>query len=297
MDIKELEILLKDTKYESFINSAKYVEINGNIYKDLFKIGNKNTGYFAVKIRKNDKKHIFQSIENMEIINDRDNFINTYKEIIIKGDYVIMVSDWLNGFQPIYNNNRKYLSKFFSLLGHFNKQNISKGPYTSMYADGNYFETVDDLLKWEINNHIKYIQDFNEKNIIMEILKFLKDGLSCIILEDMNTGNLFITDDGKYKIIDTEWMIKGLNLYQFEKLNYFTLEKKEWYNITDEAKECYTAYFETLGVKTEEANEQIRAFELLQVLRTNSNKRSFMINIDEKIKKQINIVMNQEKYI
>jgi len=296
MEIFELKTLLKDTKYEVFIDSANYVEANGNIYTDLFKIGDNDNGYFVLKIRKNDKKFVFQSIENMLIINDENKFINPYKDIIKRSDYVITISNWLNGFQPI-NNNKKYLSKFFSLLGYFNKQNIVKGPYTSMYVDGNYFESIDELVKWEINNHFKYIQNFNEMHRIVEILNFLKTGLQCIILEDLNTGNLFITDNGEYKIIDTEWMIKGLNLYQFEKLNYFTFDENKWYNITEEAKECYTVYFEALGIKKKLANEQIRTFELLQVLRTNSYKRSFFIDNEEILRGQIDKIMNQEKFI
>jgi hypothetical protein len=297
MDIKELEILLKGTKYESFIDSLNYVEINGNIYKDQFKIGNKNTGYFVLKVRKNDKKYIFQSIENMAIINDRDNFINIYKEIIEKDDYILMVSDWLNGFQPIYNNNRKCLSKFFSLLGHFNKQNISKGPYTSMYVDSNYFETIDDLLNWEINYHKKYFFEKMDVKGIMEILENLKHGIACIINEDMNCGNLFITDNGEYKIIDTEWIIRGINLYQFQHINYFGFDEENRYNITDEAKECYEAYFGTLGISNAEANEQIRAVELLNVLRENTYLKYRKKDNDKEIEKRIKMVMGKEKYI
>jgi alcohol dehydrogenase YqhD (iron-dependent ADH family) len=92
-------------------------------------------------------------------------------------------------------------------------------------------------------------------------------------------------------------MIKGLNLYQFEKLNYFTFDENKWYNITEEAKECYTAYFEALGIKKELANEQIRAFELLQVLRTNSYKRSFFLDNEVILRGQIDKIMNQEKFI
>ena len=177
-----------------------------------------------------------------------------------------MVSEWLNGIQPI-DNNRNLLPSFFEKLAYLNKQNIVNGHYTSMYMDGNYFNTIDDLIDWEINYHKQYLQIFIEVN---KYLKNLKLGLSCIILEDVNTGNLLLTNDGKYKYIDTEWIINGLNLYQFEKVDYFCFEEKDWYNITDEARECYRAYFNTLGIKDDEANEQIRAYELLSVLRKNT---------------------------
>jgi hypothetical protein len=296
MDIKELEILLKNTKYERFIGHINSVELKGYKYNDLFKIGNENTGYFALKIRNVNKKYVSESIENISKINDHEEFINKNRAIIEKNGFIIMVSDWLKGLQPI-DHNRETLPIFFSKLAYMNKQNIIKGPYTSMYADGNYFETIEDLINWEIDYHKKYLQDVMDIENIAGILEPLKNGLPCIILEDMNTGNLFITDDGKYKFIDTEWIIKGLNLYQFEKIDYFGFEEREWYNINTEAKECYSAYFETLGIKKEKANEQIRAFELLQVLRKNTYLKYFGKGNDEEIRNRIKTVKEKMKYI
>jgi hypothetical protein len=116
-------------------------------------------------------------------------------------------------------------------------------------------------------------------------------------MEDMNTANLYITNGGKYRIIDTEWIIKGLNLYQFEKTNYFGFDEREWYNINEESKECYKVYFDELGIKRDEANEQIRAFELLQVLRKNTYLKSYKKNNDKEIEKRIKIVIGKERYI
>lgn len=297
MDIKELEIILKDTKYEMFIENINPVYAHGNKYKNLFKIGNENNGYFALKIYENNKNLAFCSVESMKNIVDKDNFINKYKDVINIGKYKIFISDWLNGFQPTLNN-RENLPNFFYLLGIFNKQNITKkGPFTSMYVDYNYFDKIEDLIDYEINYHKKYIQNIVNIKQIEKILSYLKKGVSCIISEDMNTGNLFITDDGNYKIIDTEWIIKGLNLYQFEKINYFGFEENEWYNITEEAKDCYIAYFDALEIKKEEANKQIKAFELLQVLRTNTFNKVYSLSNDEEIKRRIKIVMEKEKYI
>ena len=130
-----------------------------------------------------------------------------------------------------------------------------------------------------------------------EVLEVLKHGFTCIINEDMNCGNLFITDDEEYKIIDTEWIIKGINLYQFQHINYFGFDEKKWYNITDEAKDCYEAYFCALGLSNAEANEQIRAMELLSVLRTNTFLKDSKKDNDEEIGRRIKIVMNKEKFI
>jgi hypothetical protein len=166
-----------------------------------------------------------------------------------------------------------------------------------MYADGNYFETTDELINWETEYHKKYLQGIIETKEIIKILQNLKNGLPCIIMEDMNTGNLFVTEDGKYKFIDTEWIIKGINLYQFEKIDYFGFEERKWYNINDESKECYTAYFDTLGINNDEANEQIRAFELLQVLRQNTYLKYFKNDNDREMERRIKIVLNKDKYI
>jgi serine/threonine protein kinase len=255
MDIKELENILNGTKYEAYIGHIDYVELNGYKYNDLFKAGNANIGFLAFKIRENDNQNRYavSSIENIAVMKDKDNFINKYKDIIEKDEHILIVSEWLNGFQPI-QKNRENLPQIFSLLAEFNKQNIAKENFTSMYAYGNHFGTIDDLVNWEINYHKKYFQEIIGNNEILDTLNYLKDGLACIILEDMNTGNLFITDDGKYKYIDMDWIINGLNLYQFEKIDYFGFEERQNYNINAEVKECYIAYFETLGIKKEEAN-------------------------------------------
>jgi len=296
MEIKELEILLKNTKYEQYIDSINFIELKGYKYNNLFKIGNTHPGQFVIKIREKNNKSVTDSIKNMIKMNDDDNFIHKNKDIIEKDGFIILVSDWLNGFQPI-DNNREYLPAFFSKLAHFNKNNIRNGPFTSMYADEKYFETIEELINWEIYFHKKYLPDIIKTNEINEALECLKNGIPCLILEDMNTGNLMITENGEYKFIDTEWIINGLNLYQFEKIDYFGFDKRKWYNINEEVKECYLAYFETLGIKTEDANDQIRAFELLQVLRTNT---CLICNEDEnnnEIKKRIKTVLEHKNYI
>jgi hypothetical protein len=189
------------------------------------------------------------------------------------------------------------LSSFFGKLAYLNKQNIVNGPYTSMYTDGNYFKTISELIDWEINYHKQFLQNIIETDEISKYLKNLKLGLSCIILEDVNTGNLLLTNDGKYKYIDTEWITKSLNLYQFEKIDYFCFDGKEWYNITNEAEECYRAYFDTLGIKDDEANEQIRAHELLSVLRKNTYLKYLKKDDEKEIERRMKIITGKNKFI
>jgi len=296
MEINEVENLLINTQYEQFIGNIQKVELKKNIYSDLFKMGNDKIGYFSIKIRKNTEKQVIDTINCLSEINDQENFINKIINHFEKDNYIIMISEWLKGIQPI-DNNRDLLPLFYEKLAYLNKQNIVKGPYTSMYADGKYFDTTSDLIDWEINYHKQYIKSIVEIDELLKYLNNLKHGISCIILEDVNTGNLFLTESGKYKYIDTEFIMRGLNLYQFEKMDYFCFEGKEWYNITDEAKECYKAYFNMLRTKDDEANEQIRAYELLSVLRKNTYLKYLKKDDDNEIVRRLKIIIETNKFI
>ena len=301
MDTDKLELLLKGTKYEAFSRFISPVELKGHKYNNVYKIGNETLGYFALKISENNEKPTLDTTCYTSPINDSEGFMHRYEDAIVKSGVKIMVSKWLNGVQPI-DNGREHLPNFFSSLARLNKQNIAKGPYTSMYADGNYFDTASDLVNWEINYHKKYLQDMPEidevaNDEIVNAARIIERGLPCIILEDMNTGNLIVTDDGKCKFLDTEWIMNGVNLYQFEKIDYFGFEERKWYNVNDEAQDCYTAYFEALGVKQGEANEQIRAFELLKVLRENTYLKYLGKCNNEEIARRLKIVMRKHDYV
>ena len=166
-----------------------------------------------------------------------------------------------------------------------------------MYLDGKYFNDINELIDYEIDYHKKYFTGKMNSKDIMEVMQILKYGIPCIINEDMNRGNFIITGDGEYRIIDTEWIIRGSNLYQFQHVHFFDFDGKKWYNIIDEAKECYAAYFETLGIKSAEANEQIRAIELLSVLRRNTYLKFFKKDNDSEMEKRIIIILEQKQFI
>jgi hypothetical protein len=278
MELRDIEKLLQNTHYEQFIGYFQSVKLKNYVYENFFKIGNDKLGYFFLKIKKNTEKQIFDTINSLSVLNDNEKFINEIIDSFEKDNHIIIISKWLNGIQPI-DNNRNLLPTFFEKLAYLNKQNIINGPYTSMYVDGHYFETIDGLVDWEINYHKQYLQTFIKTDEIMKYLKNLKLGLSCVILEDINTGNLLLTDNGKYKYIDTEWIMRGLNLYQFEKVDYFGFDGKEWYSITDEAEECY------------------RAYELLSVLRKNTYLKYLKKDDEKEIERRIKIITEKNKFI
>ncbi|MCL2066931.1 MAG: hypothetical protein FWG99_05660 [Treponema sp.] len=295
MEITDAEKLLLGTQYEPFIGTFQRVTLKDFQYSNLYKIGNANLGYFALKVRKNNEKNVMDSINILDRIIDADNFINRNTGIIEKYGFVIIISEWLNGKQPI--ENRDTLPKFFSKLAMLNKNNIAKGPFTSMYLDGNYFNSTSELVDFEINTHMKYFSNSLDKKKITDVLENLKNGISCIINEDMNCGNFFITCEGEHKIVDTEWIIKSINLYQFQHIDYFGFNEKKWHTITEEAEDCYRAYFNTLGTGNSEANEQIRAIELLNVLRENTFLKFSGKEYDKEMERRIETVLGKEKYI
>ena len=287
---------MKNTKYENLAGFIYPVRLKNFTYSDLFKIGNDGAGYFVIKIRDRNRKDVRDSINILKTASDSENFINKIVDVFEKEGSLVMVSAWIDGIQPI-DEKRNYLPLFFSRLANFNKRNRGKAPFTSMYADGHCFNTVGELTGYESGCHLKNLRDFGETKLVEECLDDLKRSLACTILEDMNTGNLIISGDGELRFIDTEWIINGSNLYQFEKIDYFGFEERKWYNINDESGDCYAAYFDALGLRSDEANAQIRAFELLQVLRQNSYLKSSGPGSDDEIRRRIKIVLAREKFI
>ena len=123
MEIKDIENLLKNTHYEKFIGHFQQIELNNFVYKNLFKIGNDELGHYSIKIREKSEKQIIDTINCLSLLNDDEGFVNKIIDVIEKDNHIIMVSEWLNGVQPIDDKNRKLLPSFFEKLAFLNKQN------------------------------------------------------------------------------------------------------------------------------------------------------------------------------
>ena len=296
MGISETEKLFIGTQYEPFIGTLNVITLKKYVYDNHFKMGNNKLGYFSIKTRKTEEKNVRDSINSLNEMNDTENYINNVIGIIEKDGNTLLVSEWLNGIQPI-DIKRDTLPAFFAKLATFNKNNPTKGPFTSMYVDGHYFNSISEMIDWEINQHKEYFSEKMDVEVILCAMESLKKGIPCIINEDMNCGNFIVTNDGKCKIIDTEWIIKGNNLYQFQHFDYFGFSGKKWYNITKEAKDCYMAYFEALGTGYAEANEQIQAIELLNVLRENTQWKFSGKSDNNEIERRIGTILGKENYI
>jgi len=293
----DLVSLLTGTPYEAIAGTARPVTLKGHTYQDLFRIGSDESGYYAVKLRPADKRHVNESIRCLDSISDPEHLIATYSTVLVKDDTTILVSEWVEGSQP-FQDSRGTLPEFFRRLAAFNQHNPSNGPFTSMYADGHYFKTLTGLVNAEIDYHLGFFDVQEYRSIVVEAMQPLKRGLACITFEDTNPGNMFVTIDGRYVLIDTEWLHPGLNLHQFDHMNYLRFREPKWYDITDEAEACYSAYFSELGIGANEANAQIRAFELLAVLRANTYWHFFgMERMCRETPRRIGRVLAHEEFV
>jgi len=266
VELAELKALLDKTPYAGLAVTARHVTLKGYEYPDLFVIGDGTARRYAVKLRPEGQVNIADSLACLAARKDPGGLIQDYAGAFLVDGWHILVSPWLEGSQPI-NSDREVLPRFFALLARFNCDNPSAGPFTSMYLDGRRYATIAELVDGEVEACLEAADGDFPRSEAREALCALKDGLGCLVDEDVNTGNMFVTADRRPVFIDTEWLHSGLNLHQFDHLNLLGFDAKAWYNITEEARDCYAAYFEALGLPLRLANEQIRARELLSVLR------------------------------
>ncbi|UTC74204.1 hypothetical protein E4O03_08090 [Treponema sp. OMZ 792] len=257
-------ILNSQLKQNEFQN-IEYVLMEGHTYPDLFKGITGNNDFFAIKLRQKSES-IRNSLKYLNALNDSENLILKYKNTIETENYYIFISEWLKGIQPI-KTDRHLIKEFFKKLAYLNLKNKSSSSFSSMYLDGKTYPSIEDMINAEALPYLEIYNGKHDKKIIKKNIENLNSSLGCIILEDMNTGNMFKTEKGDLKIIDSEHITSGLNLYQFEHINILGLNKKEWYNITDEAKEVLNAYFSEIGENKNKAFLQIKAFAILSFLR------------------------------
>jgi len=281
-NIADLPRLLAGTPWASLAGTAQPVSLQGYQYDDLFRLGDDAGGRFALKLRPLDQPNIADSLRCLAARFDPAGLIQDYLDAFQVDGCWLLVSQWVTGQQPI-TSRRDSLPLFFSRLAAFNRDNPATGHFTSMYADGHYFASLADLVEHELAGHLKALAaswpelgpDWAAPGVgsreLRAALAALTDGLACLVNEDCNTGNMFLKADGQPLFIDTEWLHTGLNLHQFDHLNLSGFDEPRWYNIGAEAVACATAYFDELRLPRALANEQLRAWECLAVLRRHSS--------------------------
>lgn len=258
--------ILKESRFPHLWKSAVPVEMKGHTYSDLFKAGNSREGYYSVKVRNKNLWQIKESLHCLSELKDPECSVLPYCEILETENCFIFISPWIDGIQPV-DSLRESLPCFFEQLALLNKNNPVNNSCTSMYVDGRLFKSVEELVDYETTLLLKSYRGKRRADELRELLKPLKEGFACIVHEDMNTGNLILDRRGKALFLDTEYLLRGVHLYQFEHINLMNFSKAAWYNITGEARECLQAYFSVLGTPCSRASEELRAYFLLAQLR------------------------------
>jgi hypothetical protein len=294
---EDLANLLRDTPFAALAESAVPVTVRGFTYPDLFRIGSFDSGYFCVKLRPANAPHVNESLRCLSSMQDPENLISRYVSVLLRDDTRILISQWVTGVQP-FENAGHTLPEFFRRQARFNLHNPSDGPFTSMYSDGEHFDSIEELVDAEIDYHLGFFDVEDYRTAVIDAVQPLKGGLGCLVFEDMNPGNMFLTDKGEYVLIDTEWLHPGLNLHQFDHTNYFRFREPKWYTITEEAAACYAAYFGELRLDAKEANAQVRAYEVLAVVRSNTYWHFFqMEGMYEKTGDWIAVVLDHDCFL
>lgn len=264
--MKDIFSYLDNSKYQNVFTRIENVTLQGHVYKDLFKAIT-NTGIvYSIKIRDLSKYHVHESFKYLSEMNDVENFILKNEDVLVSEGKYIIINKWIQGNQPI-EICRDKIKDFYSILSMFNRTNISSGPFTSMYLDGRKFDSIEELVVTEFKECISVYYGKHNKNKIQNSIKNICLGFGCLILEDMNTGNMIIDQKGEYHFIDTEFLTAGINLYQFDHINLFNLDEKKWYNITDEKDDVLNAYFKMICNDSKIVKKQIAGFGMLKTLR------------------------------
>lgn len=258
--------ILKNTKYKNKIVSLNEVCVHGHTYYDLFKMVLDDGMEYSVKIRNINTVHIADSLKYLSEMKDSGRIISNYHDVIKTKENYILISKWISGSHPD-NSDRDILTKTFSALAQFNKDNRHTGPYRSMYTDSVAYNTIEELVDRETKPYLIHYKGTHSIKFLKSCLDKLKSGLGCLILEDMNIGNILIENTGRLHFIDTEYMTAGLNLYQFEHINLLQFDQEEWFNISKNAHTILITYFQTLGETNKRASAQTGGYYVLSILR------------------------------
>jgi hypothetical protein len=292
-----IKAALSRTAYAEYLSAIWPINANGYQYEDLFRIGTDPEDSYVIKIRPKTAKNVYNALKCFAWLADEDDLLEKYHELFEVDDRLVLVTKWVAGSQPC-EENRDRIPDFFRRLAGLHKNNICSGPVTSMYADGRSFDAVEEMIDAEMDYHHGFYELSFSWDTCLQIVDSCKRGLTCAVHEDIHPGNMFLPCNGDLLLIDCEWLHRGLNLHQFQHIDFFGRGKPAFYKIRKEAAESYRAYFKEIEVNEKEANDQIRGFEMLSAIRWNTYWRYNGIkDASTVICKYIEEVINQDSFI
>jgi len=204
----------------------------------------------------------------LENLINHENFITKPLSILKKGEKTVIVQKYIEG-TTIDKCEIKHTIETFKKLARLNIKNKAHSNLSSMYLDGKKFNSIHELIDHESLFYTENYEGRHNKKQLMKYLEFLKEGFGCVILEDMNNGNVIVDENSNETfLIDYDYLIYGNNLYQLEFLDPYLMQESSWYNIQKDANLVLKSYFDELGVSSTSANNQINPFEILKQLRS-----------------------------
>lgn len=135
-----------------------------------------------------------------------------------------------------------------------------------MYSDGAAFPSARAMLEAEFAYHESF-WDLGQRvdECLARVLE-LDAGFTAVLHGDAHTGNMVAGDAGPV-LVDTEWSLVGLNLFEFEHVDLLDIGRDYPERIRREARACCRSYFGELGVGMRRAAELMSALGVLKVIR------------------------------
>ena len=201
-------------------------------------------------------------------LHDPEGFINKPLQSVDDGEHYYTLEYYIEG-----NNDPEYLRRqitsVFSALGKFHLKNKITGRVWSLYSDGNVFSSIEEMLTYEFDYHEQFFSFKDKLDLCRNTIINLNSGFQTIVHGDINYGNIVFRDDTPV-LIDTEFAASSLNLFEFEHVDMFGIDRDYPEKIIDPGGTCYTAYFDSIGVNEKEGIEMIRTYNILKVMRQNT---------------------------
>lgn len=263
--------ILKKNGYSKFLYRFKNIEsaYDSRTFDFLYKLTSREGESKLLKIRLKESFNIRHSLSAICQMNDSTGLFENFEAVITEGEYLFFMREWYQESATL-DEKKKLMPSLFERLAVFHRANPGRPPFFSKYSDGKIFDSIADLVAWEVDYHMTFFDATALTEGIYHDVLYLKNSAPVIIHEDVHPANMISLPDGSTKLIDTEWMHSGVNLYEFEYIKLFDSYESDPWDIDRYGLECYRHYFKAFGLDKEKAENFFRAFELLKILRLNT---------------------------
>ncbi|QQO10049.2 hypothetical protein [Breznakiella homolactica] len=235
----------------------------------------RNNRRYVAKVSNNSFNHFVYSSELYQntAINDPDSLLSKKIGFRYDGKNYFVLEKYVEGDTDP-ETIRAIMPGIFYKIGVFHRENKAEGRVWSMYSDGRKFDSIEDMVRYEFSYHESYWEDTKTLDPCLSAVMNLTKGFRTVLHGDLHLGNVILRDSGPV-LIDTEWSALSLNMFEFEHVDFFGISRDYSEKVTDNALDCYRAYFYALGINEKISNELIRGYNVLKVMRKNTYDRYY----------------------